>query len=110
MKESSSYPPCRKILPNLKSVKEQGIRRFVEQQRRRIRILEKMIAGFDDGRSRSYYCRSAALLDSAGLENSLNAAARKVKADHVRSNDVKTKAKILRDILDDLAVKAGIVR
>jgi len=110
MKESSSYPPCRKILPNLKSVKEQGIRRFVALQRRRIRILEKMIAGFDDGRSRSYYCRSAALLDPAGLESSLSAAVRKVEADHVQPNDVKTKARILRGILDDLALKAGIVR
>jgi hypothetical protein len=82
----------------------------MEQQRRRIKLLEKMIAGFDDGRSRSYYCRAAALLDPAGLESSLSAAVRKVKADHVQPNDLKAKAKILRGILDDLAAKAGIVR
>jgi len=110
MKESSSYPPCRKILPNLRFIKEHGIKRFVEQQRKRIKLLEKMIAGFDDGRSRSYYCRSAALLDLAGLESSLDAAVRKVKADHVQPNDAKARAKILRDILDDLALKAGIIR
>ncbi len=110
MKESSSYPPCRKILPNLNSIREHGIKAFVEQQRRRISLLEKMIADFDDGRSRSYYCRSAALLDLADLESSLRAAVRKVKADHVRPNDVKTKAGILRSILDDFALKTGIVR
>ena len=97
-------------MPNLNFIKEHGIRGFVQQQRGRISLLEKMIADFDDGRSRSYYCRSAALLDPAGLESSLKAAARKAKADHVRPNDVKTKARILRSILDDLASTAGIVR
>jgi hypothetical protein len=110
VKESSSYPPYRKVMPNLNFIKEHGIERFVEQQRRRIKLLEKMIAGFDDGRSRSYYCRAVALLDPASLESSLSAAIRKAKADHVQPKDVKTKAKILRGILDDLAVKAGIAR
>lgn len=110
VKESSSYPPYRKVMPNLNSIKEHGIERFVEQQRRRIKLLERMIEGFDDGRSRSYYCKSAALLDLAGLESSLDAAVRRVKADHVKPDDVKTKAKILRGILDALALKEGMTR
>jgi len=105
VKESSSYPPYRNVMPNLKSVKEHGIQRFVEQQRTRIRLLEKMIADFDDGRSKSYYCKSAALLNPADLKNSLDAAVRKTKADHVKPNDTKTKARILRGLLDALASK-----
>ena len=110
VKESSSYPPARKTLPNLRSIKEHGIERFVEQQRRRIGLLERMIADFDDGRSKSYYCRSAALLDPAGLERSLDAAVRRIKADRVKPNDIKTKAKILRGILAELASKEGVTR
>jgi hypothetical protein len=110
VKESSSYPPYRKVMPNLHFIREQGIEKFMQQQRRRIRLLERMIHDFDDGRSRSYYCRSAALLDPAGLENSLDAAARRIKADHVKPDDVKTKARILRGILDELALKEGITR
>jgi hypothetical protein len=105
VKESSSYPTCKKIMPNLNSIKEHGIERFVEQQRRRIKLLERMIEDFDDGRSRSYYCRSAALLDPAGLERSLDVAVRRAKAEHVKPNDAKTRAKILRGILDDLALE-----
>jgi hypothetical protein len=107
VKESSSYPPYQKVLPNMKAIKEHGIERFVQQQRRRIRLLERMIRDFDDGRLRSYLCRSAALLDPADLEGSLDAAARRLKADHVRPNDVKTKAKILRGLLDELASEEG---
>ena len=99
VKESSSYPMYKQVMPNLKAIKEHGIERFVEQQRRRIRLLERMIEDFDDGRLRSYLCKSAALLDPAGLESSLDAAVRRIKAEHVKPNDVKTKAKILRGIL-----------
>ena len=104
VKESSSYPTSKKVMSNLNFIKEHGIERFVEQQRRRIQLLERMIEDFDDGRSRSYYCKSAALLDLAGLESSLDAAVRGIKADHVKPNDAKTKAKILRGILDELAI------
>jgi hypothetical protein len=110
VKESSSYPPYRKVLPNLRSVKEHGIEIFIQQQRRRIRLLEKMIQDFDDGRSKSYYCRSAALLDPMDLESSLAAAVRKVKADHIQPDDVKAKAKILRAILAELASKEDVTR
>ena len=107
VKESSSYPPYKKVMPNLNSIKEHGIEWFVEQQRRRIRLLERMIKDFDDGRSKSYLCRSAAVLDLAALEGSLDVAVRRIKAEHVKPNDVKTKAKILRGILDELALREG---
>jgi hypothetical protein len=110
VKESSSYPPYRKVMPNLHAIKEHGIEKFVPQQKRQIQLLERMIKDFDDGRSRSYYCRAAALLDPADLESSLAAAVRRIKADRIESDDVKTKAKILRSVLDDLALKEGLTR
>ena len=110
MKESSSYPPYKKVMPNLNSIKEHGIKRFVEQQRRRIQLLERMIRDFDDGRSRSYYCKATAMLDPADLEGSLDAAVRRIKVEHVKANDVKTKAKILRGLLDEIALKEGMTK
>ncbi len=107
-KESSSYPPYRKVMANLKSIREHGIERFLEQQRRRIQLLERMIADFDDGRSKSYYCRSAALLDPADVESSLDAAARRIEAEHVARDDVKAKAKVLRSTLSGPAAEEGI--
>ena len=77
----------------------------MQQQRRRIKLLQRMLNGFDDGRSRSCYCRAAALLDLADLESSWKAAVRRTKADHIPPNDVKTKAKILRGLLDELALR-----
>ena len=80
MKESSSYPSDKKVLPNLNFIKEYGIEKFIEQQKKRIKLLETMIKNFDDGRSRSFFCKSAAILDLTSLRSSLDKAIRKIKA------------------------------
>jgi hypothetical protein len=110
VKESSSYPPYRKVLANLRSIQEHGIESFIQQQQRRIRLLERMLQDFDDGRSKSHYCRSAALLDPAEMESALAAAIRRVKMDRLQPDDTKTKAKILRALLDELAAKEEMPR
>ncbi len=106
--ETSSYPPYRKIMPNLNFIKENGIEAFIEQQRKRIGLLETMIANFDDGRSRSFFCRAAALLDVTGLENSLDEASRRIEATDIKSNDIKAKAKILKESINEIAAKEGM--
>jgi len=108
VKESSSYPSYKKVMPNLNFIKEHGIEKFVEQQKKRIKLLKTMIANFDDGRSRSFYCKSAALLDLTTLENSLDKAIHEIQIDNIQPNDTKTKAKILKDILSGIALKEGV--
>ncbi len=96
---SSSYPSYRKVMSNLRFIKEHGIREFVTLQKKRIKLLEKMIADFDDGRSRSFFCRAACLCDFVILERALKEAIRKVKADKIQQGDTKARARILREIL-----------
>src|SRR4030042_778479 len=81
LKESSSYPPSKKVMPNMNFIKEHGLKKFIEQQKKRIKLLETMINNFNDGRSRSFFCRAAALLDLKNLKKSLDEAARKTKAE-----------------------------
>jgi len=95
-------------MPNLYFIKEHGIEKFVGQQRKRIELLQTMITNFDDGRSRSFYCKSAALLDLTTLENSLDKAIQKIKTDNIKPNDAKTKAKILKVIINEVALKEGV--
>jgi hypothetical protein len=102
VKESPSYPSPKKILPNLYLIKEHGIEKFVEQQKNRIRVLETMIGKFDDGRSRSFFCRAALFHDPTALSNSIEKATEIVKTDKIKQNDMKSKANILKTIINEI--------
>jgi hypothetical protein len=106
--ETSSYPPYRKILPNLNFVKEHGVEKFIKEQGKRIGLLEKMIEDFDDGRSRSFFCRAAALLELSSLRESLEEAGESMESERVAPADFKGKARILRGLLSEAAIKEGI--
>jgi len=108
LKGSSSYPSYKKVMPNLNFIKEYGIKKFIEQQKKRIRLLEKMLENFDDGRSRSFYCKAADLLNLINLEGSLDKATQRIKTDNIKLGDIKIKAKILKSILNEIALKEGV--
>ncbi|MBN1410385.1 MAG: DUF3795 domain-containing protein [Spirochaetales bacterium] len=97
---SSSYPSEKKRMPNLNYIKEQGIVPFIKRQKERIKLLEKMLKDFDDGRSKSYYCRAACLLDADVLKNAMKNADAKIRDEKIKQNDLKGKAKILKILLD----------
>ena len=89
-------------MPNLNFIREYGIEQFIEQQNKRIKFLETMIDNYNDGRSRSFYCRAAALLDLKDLKESLEKAIQKIRSDNIKPADTKTKARILRAILNEI--------
>jgi len=99
VEESSSYPSYRVVMRNLAFIKENGLKSFIGRQKKRIRLLERMIHSFDDGRSRSFFCKAACLRDPTDLESALNEAMQRIKTDHIKPDDMKAKAKMLRAIL-----------
>jgi hypothetical protein len=105
---SSSYPPDRKLLSNLRFIREKGIQAFARQQQKRMALLETMIAGYDDGRSRSFFCRAAALLDPEAVRRSLTEAKKATAACGTGTRDAADKARVLRGILAEAAVREGI--
>jgi hypothetical protein len=58
-----------------------------------------MLKDFDDGRSRSYFCKASIFLDPKVLNDSLNKALQKIKTDKIKQQDLKSKAKILKSLL-----------
>jgi hypothetical protein len=90
---SSSYPPYRNLMPNQEFIRDHGISAFLIGQARRTGLLETMLRGFDEGRSRSAFCRAAALLDIDRLEKALE------EASGTNAGDRKTRANLLKDIL-----------
>ena len=97
-----------KIKPNLDFIRKLGLEPFLEQQRKRISLLEKMLRDFNDGRSKSFYCIATTLLPVTELKALLGEAEGKIKVDKVKADDIKTKAKILRELLNGFAAKGGV--
>jgi hypothetical protein len=104
LKESPSYPSSKKVIPNLNFIKNYGIEKFIEQQKKRIKLLKTMIENFDDGRSRSFFCKVAVLLDITSLRSSLDKAIQTIKDEKIEQNDFKNKAKILRNIINEISL------
>ena len=103
-----SFVTKQKSLSNLNMVKEGGLERFINQQGQRIKLLEAMLTEFNEGRSKSFYCLAVALLPIADLEASFSKAEQEIRNNSTRTEDVKTKANILRRFLNSYANERGI--
>lgn len=104
---SSSYPPYRNVMSNLSLIKEKGVNEFLKLQGERICLLEAMIENYDEGRSKSFFCRAAALLEPAALKASLDKAKASIGAGSDETIDTRYKAKVLRAILAEAALRSG---
>ena len=89
-------------------IKEHGIEKFLEQQKKRIRLLELMLAHFDEGRSKSFYCIAAALLSITDLAESLKRIEQKIVTDKIGADDFKTRSQILKESLNYFAASGGM--
>ena len=106
--EYDSFLTHKKAQPNLDYIRSNGIDKFIEQQKKRIRLLEGMLKNFDNGRSKSFYCIAATLLSIKALKKSLENSEQKVKSEKVGFGDIKVKAKILKGFLNDFAVREKV--
>ncbi|MBN1916055.1 DUF3795 domain-containing protein [Candidatus Dojkabacteria bacterium] len=106
--KGDSFVTHKVSLSNLKLIKNQGIDKFLKQQRRRIEFLKMFMKNFDEGRSKSFYCISCTLLPINSLEESIEFSNQKIKEGKIRHNDLKARSKILREQLKKFAIKEGI--
>ena len=89
---------------DLEWTERKGLAAYDKLQKERLRLLNKMLSGFNEGRSKGYYCVAASVLDVAGLEKILVEAEK-----HGRGAELKERAAILRVLLDARAEKKGLV-
>ncbi len=100
---ADSFVTHRNCLSNLRMIRDEGISRFITRQRRRMGLLAELLHGFDDGRSKSFYCLSAGLLDLDELEKAV-AEGKRQKA----TADPKMLAAWMRETLKGIAGKTGV--
>jgi hypothetical protein len=86
------------VFSNLDFIKQNGISQFIDQQKIRTEILTDFITNYDDGRSKSFFCLSCALLPLENLND-----IQRIANDFNDSSNLKDKNKRLKEILLETA-------
>jgi hypothetical protein len=69
--KADSFVSHRKSLANLVDIRNRGLGAFLSSQEARIRLLDELKQRHDDGRSRSFFCLSAALLPPGRMRKAI---------------------------------------
>ncbi len=93
---------------SLNSIKEIGMRGWLEEQRRRRLLLENLLTNYNEGRSMSFYCLAVALMPSGLIDKAINELKEKLAINQIDNSDIKAKATTLRGIIQGLAQEYGI--
>lgn len=101
--ETDSFITHRRVIQNQNYIKEYGIVAFIEQQNHRMGFLQTMLGCYDDGKCKSFFCLAVTLLSLKSLSESLIKAEKEIKERGIDKEDLKAKAKIIREILNQLA-------
>jgi len=99
-KKYDSFKCYKKLEDDIAFMEKYGLAEFRKSQKVREKLLWKMLDEFNEGRSKSYFCLAATVLEVGELENALAEARRDSK-----ELDIKEKAKLLHSILDRIAVE-----
>ena len=78
-KERDSFKSYQKLEDDIDFIKAKGIKTYDEQQRIRELLLTRLLNEYNEGRSKSYYCIAATVMDINELRSSLNEARCHVK-------------------------------
>lgn len=95
-----SFVCYQKLEDNILFIQQHGIKEFEAHQKNRERLLREMLKEFNEGRSKTYYCIAATVLDVGDLEQSLAEA-----REQAIGLERKEKAQTLHAILNRIADK-----
>lgn len=99
-KKGDSFKCYQKLEDDIHFIQNNGIEKFLRNQNKREEILKDILDNFNEGRSKSYYCIAATVMEIKELEEAVLTA----KKDS-NGLDVKHKSKNLHKILDEIANK-----
>jgi len=97
-KTADSFKCYQTLEDDIAFIQKDGVEAFENLQKKRESLLNEMLAEFNEGRSKSYYCIAATVLTMAELEKAL-AEAKKKSLGLL----LKEKAGVLHALLDDVA-------
>ena len=101
-KAGDSFKCYQKINADIDLIMAHGFDAYWAIQREREEILKEMLDGFNEGRSKNYYCIAATVMETGELREALAKA-----TEESDGMDIKGRSRALHAILDGIAEKKG---
>ncbi|MGI5840357.1 MAG: DUF3795 domain-containing protein [bacterium] len=101
-KKADSFKCYQKLEDDIEYVQKNRTLEFKRRQNRREAILKEMLKNYNEGRSKSYYCVAATVMEVNELQEALAKAEK-----NSQCLDLKGKAKFLHSRLDEIAARQG---
>jgi hypothetical protein len=89
----------------LSFVRRNGVEKWAAREEEKIAFLKILLADYNDGRSKTFYCLSVQLLPVDKLKPALAQAQKKITSEMTP----KERATLVRDAFNGLATRSGIV-
>ena len=93
---------------NLRHMKEVGLTQWLKEQKERQTLIEELLHNFNEGRSMSFYCKACSRMPIGLIKGAIQEAKAKLELGKADEIDMKSKAKIVKAIIKDLALEAHI--
>lgn len=106
--KADSFVTHKVCLQNLNKIRQNGIEKFIEQQKIRMEILEMLLNSFNEGRSKSFFCIATTLLSIEDLNDAIKKAEEGIAEENIKIDDFRSKSKIVKEILNKHAVNKNI--
>jgi hypothetical protein len=97
-KKADSFKCYRTLEDDIAFVRKHGVIEFEKLQKTRELLLKEMLQEFNEGRSKSYYCIAATVMETGELEGAI-AEAKK----NSRGLGMKERSRVLHSLLDEIA-------
>lgn len=97
-KQHDSFKCYQTLENDISFIQKNGINKFEQLQKIREQLLKEMLQDFNEGRSKSYYCIAATVLQIDELKETLT----KARRDCIGLG-IKDKSRVLHSILDEIA-------
>ncbi len=93
---------------NLRQIKDVGLESWLREQIERQAMLEKWLQNYNEGRSMTFYCKVCARMPLNLMNEAIKEAKEKLLCEKVDISDMKSKARILKAVVRDLALRVNI--
>jgi len=93
---------------NLRQIIEFGLENWLKEQKERQALVEELLGNYNEGRSMSFYCKACARMPINLIYDAVKKSNKKIVSEEIDKSDIKAKAKILKAVVKNLALKTNV--